>query len=70
MTVESRHLWQQVVIMVCRAAAAASFSIWLIMIADSRSDWKAVLGIGLLAVVLFDLGSKVRGLRRARRSEP
>jgi hypothetical protein len=70
MAVESRDLWQQVVIMVCRAAAAVAFSIWLIKSADSLSDWKAVLGMGLLAVALFDLVSKVRGLRHVPRNEP
>jgi uncharacterized membrane protein len=69
MTAESRHLWQQVVIMACRAGAAAAFSIWLIKRADSLADWKAVLGIVLLVVALLDLGSKVRGLRHARRTE-
>jgi hypothetical protein len=56
--------------MVCRAVAAAAFSIWLIKSADSLSDWKAVLGMGLLAVALFDLVSKVRGLRHVPRNEP
>jgi uncharacterized membrane protein len=69
-TAESRHLWQQVVIMACRAGAAAAFSIWLIKRAGSLSDWKAVLGIVLLVVALLDLVWKIQGLRRVRRSEP
>jgi cytochrome b len=70
MTVESRHLWQQVAIMACRAGAAAAFSIWLINRADSLSDWKAVLGIVLLVVALLDLGWKIQGPVQARRTEP
>lgn len=68
MTVESRHRWQWVVIMVCRGAAAAAFSIGLIRRSDSLSDWKAVLGIVLLVVAvlsLLDLAWKIQGLRRA-----
>ena len=70
MTVESRHPWQQVVIMACRAGAATAFSISLINQADSLSDWKAVLGIVLLVVAVLNLGWKIQGLRHARRSEP
>jgi hypothetical protein len=69
MMAESRHLWQQVVIMACRAGAAAAFSIWLIEKADSLSDWKAVLGIVLLVVAVLNLGWTIQGLRRVRRSE-
>jgi hypothetical protein len=68
-TAESRHLWQQVVIMACRAGAAAAFCIWLLEKADSFSDWKAVLGIVLLVVAVLDLGWRIQGLRRVRRSE-
>jgi hypothetical protein len=70
---ESRQVWQQVVIMACRAGAAAAFSVGLIKGADSLWGWKAVLGIVLLVVALLallDLGWRLRGLRRARRSEP
>jgi len=69
MTDESRHLWQRIAIIVCRAAAAVAFSVGLIRGADSLSDWKAVLGVALVTIVVFDLGSKLLGLRQERRSK-
>ena len=69
MTVESRHLWQQAVIMTCRAGAATAVALVLITTADSLSNWKAVLGIALLVVAALDLGWKVHALRHAKEAE-
>lgn len=68
MTDSSRHLWQQLVIVICRDAAASIFAVGLIRAAGSLSNWKAIVGFCLIAFALLDLGGKLLDLRKAQRA--
>lgn len=63
---DSRHLWQRLIVVICRDAAATVFAVGLIRAAGALSNWQAIFGFVLIAIAFFDLGIKLLDLKGER----